>query len=126
MKDRFINRRPRNFGKEKEIIEALPEGRVNILDFMCGTGSLSRRIKAARPQANIYALEENMDLLIMALRQYSADKYITELDSITANCFDVVIVPLEVMEPKNFDLFKLIKSKTVLGGLLTVRDGYEK
>ena len=62
----------------------------------------------------------------MALKQYSADKYITELDSMTANYFDVVIVPLEVMEPKNFDLFKLIKSKTVLGGLLTVRDGCKK
>lgn len=86
----YIERMDSNMKFKVEMLKDIPRDRpINILDYGCGSGELSRIMKLTFPLALVYALDTNPKMLQLAKKNNSADFYISEPD---ANKYDVIIL----------------------------------
>ena len=124
----YISRMDSNMKYKLKILENIPDGfDGNILDFGCGSGILSRHIRALFPKATVVAYDVNENMLQVARENRSAVYYISKYKELKKFGFDIIIFSsvLHELSPQVeaiVEVKKLLKSNSP--GLIIIRDGF--
>ena len=123
----FAKRMDGNLKYKEVLIDQIPPGPIRVLDFGCGSGSLTREIRVRRPEATIHALDQDIELLETAMERDAAHKYMLSIDHAEYYSYDVVILSSVIHEIENLDFFfGMLRWYVKKGGLILVRDGLAK
>ena len=124
----YISRMDSNMRYKLKILENIPSDfDGSVLDFGCGSGILSRHIRALFPKATVVAYDINENMLQVARENRSAAYYISKYEELKNFGFDIIILSsvLHELSPQVtavVEIKKLLKPNEP--GLIIIRDGF--
>lgn len=120
----FAERMDANIKYKERLPDFIPVDAKRILDFGCGSGGLTKQIKRSRPNAEVIGLERDLALIEMAMVNYSAHRYTTDLTQLPKEYFDVIVLSSVIHEIDGvLSFLKELRDYLCPNGIIVIRDG---